>query len=476
MKSISAKAYHEVGLEAFVNTPFDVKVLCMQRFVRLAAYGASTLILVLYLVELGNSVSRTGLFMTLTLVGDVLISLVLTLIADKIGRRRLLAVGSLLMTGSGIVFAFVGNFWALLAASVIGVISPSGNEIGPFKAIEESTISQLTPSADRSSVLAWYTLFGTAGVALGTIACGWVVRALQANHGWKPLEAYRLVFAAYAVMGVCKFLLCLILSQACEIEERQTIPESVTEERQPLLHNSDENSSTEPAATKPKPRNLLPELSSETRSLLLKLGVLFAMDSLASGLSPAAWMIYFFSSKFGLKEGKLGSLFFITNILSSASNLVASSLARRIGLIKTMVFTHFPASLALTLIPLPSNGIIAMALLIFRSSTNSMDQAPRQAFLAAAVMPSERTSVMGIINVIKTLSQSAGPIITGSLAGSGFFWVAFVVAGCLKILYDVLLLGLFLGYRTVEDKAEATVEQVVEQEQEEGTDEQRDVS
>jgi len=215
MKPILARAYHEVGLEAFINTPFDVKLLCLQRFVRLFAYGASTLVLVLYLVELGNSTSQTGLFMTLTLIGDVVISLVLTLIADRVGRRRLLALGSLLMTASGIVFAFVGNFWVLLAASVVGVISPSGNEIGPFKAIEESTISQLTPSADRSSVLAWYTLCGTAGAALGTIICGWVVQVLQVNHGWQPLQTYRLVFAGYAVIGVCKFSLCLLLSRGC---------------------------------------------------------------------------------------------------------------------------------------------------------------------------------------------------------------------------------------------------------------------
>lgn len=478
MKPILASVYHEVGLEAFVNTPFDVKVLSWQRFIRLAAYGASTLVLVLYLVELGNSVSQTGLFMTLTLIGDVIISLGLTLIADKVGRRRLLAIGSLLMTGSGIVFALVGNFWILLAASVLGVISPSGNEIGPFKAIEESTISQLTPSDDRSSVLAWYTLFGTAGAASGTIICGWVVQVLQANAGWQPLQTYRLVFAGYAVIGVCKFLLCLLLSRSCEVEGEKTRPTTTTntEEHEPFLQDGDENRRTNSSVVKTKSRNLLPNLSTETKSLLLKLGILFAMDSLASGLSPASWMIYFFSSKFGLQESKLGSLFFVTNILSSASNLAASSLARRVGLIKTMVFTHFPASLALVLIPLPSNVVIAMALLIFRASTSSMDQAPRQAFLAAAVTPSERTSVMGIVNVIKTMSQSAGPLITGRLAGSGYFWVAFVVAGCLKILYDVLLLRLFLGYRTVEDKAQAIVEQEIELEREEGIDEQRDAA
>lgn len=462
--------YREIGLKAYVESARDVKILCLQRFVRLTAYGASTLILVLYLVDLGNSVSRTGLFMTLTLVGDVVVSLILTLVADKLGRRRLLAFGSLLMTASGIVFALSGNFWVLLLASVIGVISPSGNEIGPFKAIEESTISQLTPSSERSSVLAWYTLSGTAGVALGTIVCGWVVRVLQSQHRWQPVSTYRLVYTAYAALGIVKFLLCLLLSRSCELQQVEQTPKPTnSHERQPLLANEQRQPGPKLNSTKStSDTRLLPSLSSETKSLVLKLGLLFAMDSLASGLSPSSWMIYYFSRKFGLDESKLGSLFFVTNIISSASNLAASSLARRIGLVKTMVFTHAPASIALALIPVPSNLFVAMGLLIFRASTNSMDQAPRQAFLAAAVLPAERTSVMGIMNVVKTMSQSLGPVITGSLAGTGRFWIAFVVAGSLKLLYDVFLLALFLGYRTAEDKAEENVVREAERRQDAG--------
>lgn len=471
-ESVLTRIYDEAGLHAYINTPYDVKILSLQRFVRLAAYGASTLVLVLYLVALGNSIERAGSFMTLTLLGDVLISLVLTVVADKIGRKRMLALGSLLMAISGITFALTSSFWVLLAASILGVISPSGNEVGPFKAIEESTISQLTPGSDRSSVLAWYTLHGTAGAALGTIICGWVVRILQTERGWEPIETYRAVFAAYAVMGMVKFILCLMLSSASEID---TSPKKQSEERRPLLANSDsEEQPRQSAASKSK--SLLPQLSPSTLSLIFKLGFLFAMDSLASGLSPAAWLIFFFNRKFGLREEKLGSLFFFTNIVSSASNLVSSSLARRIGLVKTMVFTHAPSSIALALIPIPSNVVLAMTLLIIRASISSMDQAPRQAFLAAAVLPTERTTVMGIINVVKTLSQSIGPVITGRLAASGRFWIVFVVAGSLKLAYDGLLLGMFLSYKTVEEKAQATVSEEIEREREEGTDEQRDVA
>ncbi len=278
-------------------------------------------------------------------------------------------------------------------------------------------------------------------------------------------------------MGLVKFVLSLILSTKCEPEKKTyDSPPQENDETRPLLSENGVDNHKPKSTSKPASwaKSLLPSVSKESQAIVFKLCLLFAIDSVASGLAPASWMTYFFNRKFGLKEGSLGSLFFVTNILSSASNLVASSIARRIGLVKTMVFTHVPASVALALIPIPSNVGIAMALLIFRSSTNSMDQAPRQAFLAAAVLPGERTAVMGIVNVVKTLSQSVGPVITGWLAGIGKFWIAFVVAGCGKLVYDILMLGMFLGYRTQEERAEERVEETEEEEREEGTDETRD--
>jgi MFS family permease len=327
-------------------------------------------------------------------------------------------------------------------------------------------------------MLAWYILFGTCGVAVGTIVTGEVVQSLQTEQRWAPVDSYRVVFWAYAVMGLVNFALSLLLSTRSETQ-RMTHTDNLpaNDETRPLLSENAIN--VDEAETKPyEPlsflKSLLPSLSRESQSLVFKLCLLFAIDSIASGLTPASLVTYFFNGKFHLKEGNLGVLFFTTNVLSSASNLVASSIARRIGLIKTMVLTHVPASIALALIPLPSHVGIAMALLIFRASTNSMDQAPRQAFLAAAVLPSERTAVMGIVNVVKTLSQSLGPVVTGALAGRDKFWIAFVVAGGLKLVYDILMLGMFLGYRTQEERAEEQVNVTVEAEQEHGTDDARD--
>ncbi|SLM36172.1 Major facilitator superfamily domain, general substrate transporter [Lasallia pustulata] len=458
-----AKAASELGVYSIVGSTRDTKLLCLQRFIRLFAYGASTLILVLYLSSLGISEARIGLFMTLTLLGDVVISFGLTLFADGLGRRRILVLGAALMSASGVVFAFSGNYWVLVAASIFGVISPSGNEIGPFRAIEESTLAQLTPSNIRSDIFAWYTLIGTAGTAIGTIICGWLVQGLQARDGWAGTRAYRVIFGLYTFLGMLKLASSLMLSDKCEPEpekqERHDAVELGAVEAAGLLSDDDEaddppkpkNTATPSAAPKKK-KSIWPQITPASRAILLKLCLLFAVDSMASGLVPASWVTYFFTKNFGLPEGELGTLFFVTNIISAASNLVASSIAKRIGLVRAMVFTHLPSAIFLALIPLPSVVWLAMTFLILRSCSQSMDQAPRQAFLAAVVLPTERTAVMGVVNVIKTLSQSVGPVVTGWLAGIDKFWIVFMLAGAMKASYDLGMLRMFLGHQTQEDR------------------------
>jgi len=337
----------------------------------------------------------------------------------------------------------------------------SGNEIGPFRAIEESTLAQLTPTAIRSDIFAWYTLFGNLGTACGTIVCGWIVQRLLSTAQWREASAYRFIFGVYAVLGMVKLALSLMLSDKCEPEppkqQYQEVVQMDSVEAEGLL--SDDEDIEEETAKKPKiplpemqRKSIWPVISPHSRSILIKLCLLFAVDSLASGLVPLSWMTYFFNRKFNLPEGQLGTLFFVTNILSSISNLAASSIAKRIGLIKTMVLTHLPSAIFLALIPLPSYAWLAMTFLILRSCMQSMDQAPRQAFLAAAVLPSERTAVMGFVNVVRTLSQSGGPVVTGFLAGMGKFWIAFLIAGALKASYDLAMLKMFLGYRSREEE------------------------
>ncbi|KAF2094092.1 MFS general substrate transporter [Rhizodiscina lignyota] len=446
---VLSRILEELGLISVYKSAFDTKLLIFQRFIRLFAYGMSTLILVSYLSALGISDTHIGLFMTLTLAGDVIISFLLTLITDGVGRRWMLALGAVLMTGSGVIFGLVGNYWVLLVAAIFGIITPSGNEIGPFRAIEESTLAHLCSSAVRADIFAWYSLVGSAGTACGMMTCGWVVNTLKSKEYWSDVQAYRLIFLAYGAIGVIKLALALSLSKKCEADpEPKPVQDS---EEAPLLGNGNESSEPRPKPKKPR-KPLFPHISEESRSIFIKLALLFALDSFASGLAPLSWTTNFFRRKFNLAEGYLGSLFFTTSIIAALSVLVAASLARRIGNVKTMVFTHLPSAIALALLGIPNSLPAAMVLLVFRACTQSMDVAPRSAFLAAVLLPNERTAVMGAINVIKTATQSIGPLITGVLVSKNLFWVAFLMAGSLKAVYDLSILAVFVNHQTREER------------------------
>ncbi|KND88846.1 putative membrane protein [Tolypocladium ophioglossoides CBS 100239] len=456
--SIPRRILAELGLTTLYRSPRDIKLLCLQRFVRLFAYGSSTLILVSFLQALGHSRAQSGLFMTLTLAGDVCISFLLTLVADAVGRKAILAVGAALMAASGIVFACASNYWVLLAAAVLGVISPSGNEIGPFRAVEESVVAHLTDKAERGDVYAWYSLVGTAGTACGMMVCGWAINALRANLGWSLLEAYRATFVGYAVLGLAKLMLALALSRAVKADRKP--PEAPTTETTPLL-GEDQDAAT---PTKKKAKRwtaLLPEISAESKGITATLCILFALDSFASGLAPLdrSWVTFFFRDRYGLEEGRLGSVFFTTSIISAASVIVASSLAKRLGNVKTMVFTHLPSAIFLALIPVPQSLPFSLLFLILRACTQSMDVAPRSAFLAAVLLPAERTAVMGAVNVVKTTAQSLGPLITGVLASHSLFWVSFVCAGSLKASYDLGLLAVFKNHERDREAGERADEE-----------------
>ncbi|KAK3330719.1 major facilitator superfamily transporter [Apodospora peruviana] len=459
--SWSSRLSKESGFRAITNSCRDTKLLCLQRFVRLFAYGASFLILAHFLSGLGFSDKQTGLFMTLTLLGDVVISFLLTTVTDQVGRRRVLAVGAASMVMSGIVFSLSSNYWLLLLASVLGVISPSGNEIGPFRAVEESILAHLTDKEERSDIFAWYTLFGTAGAALGTLSCGWMVQLLEKNESWGITGAQRAVFVVYAALGVAKLVLIYCLGQSVEREttrsEYQQVEAIGLDEDDHDHHQLSNNSIPKPPSLLQRLGGLVPYISPMSRSILYRLLLLFCLDSFASGMASPSWLTYFFTTVHSLTPAALGTLFLVANLLATLSNLVALPLARRLGPLKTMVYTHLPSAVFLSLVPVPPADAqggtwLAMAFLALRACTQSMDQAPRQAFLAAAVLPVERTAVLGVVNITKTLAQAGGIGSSGFLAGKKLWVVALGGAGLLKAAYDLLMLWMFLGLKDREEE------------------------
>jgi MFS family permease len=371
------------------------------------SYGFLSVVLVLYLADLGFSEGRIGVLLTLTLVGDALISLWITLNADRFGRKRMLILGAILMVGAGVPFALSGDFTVLLLAATFGVISPSGNEVGPFLAIEQAALSQVLPEDRRTGVFAWYNLVGSFATALGSLAGGWTAQALQA-WGLTPVASYRFLVLAYAAVGLLLAALFARLTGAVEA------PASASGATGLGLRAS--------------------------KGVVLRLSALFSLDAFAGGFVIQSVVAYWFHLRFGVAPGLLGSIFFGANLLAGLSSLYAVRLSQRIGLIRTMVFTHIPSNVLLMLVPLMPNLPLAIAVLLLRFSISQMDVPTRQAYIMQVVAPDERSAAAGVTGVARTTGAALSPMLAGPLlALPALAGVPFFLAGGLKILYDLLL-------------------------------------
>ena len=395
----------------------DGWLLFLTRFIRLFAYGSISVILIFYLVGLGLSESQTGLLLTLTLVGDTVISLFLTTRADRVGRRRMLIIGALLMAAAGLVFAVTRNFVWLLIAGTIGVISPSGNEVGPFLSIEQAALSHVVADRTRTEVFAWYTLVGSFATALGALVGGTLSQALhQATSS--QVRGYRAVVVLYSVLGLVLAFLFMRVSRSAEASVSESQVASGLG-RLFGIHKS--------------------------RQVVAKLSGLFALDAFAGGFVLQSFAAYWFYLRFGVKPAALGAIFFWANVLSGFSALLASRLAARFGLIRTMVATHLPSNILLLLVPLMPNLPLAVMVLLARFSISQMDVPTRQSYTMAVVSAEERSAAAGVTGVARTTGSAISPLFVGFLfARPALINLPFFIAGGLKIIYDLLLYRAFI--------------------------------
>ncbi|KAI6863373.1 hypothetical protein D0864_06132 [Hortaea werneckii] len=461
--------YREFGVAAIHETGRNAYIIILTRTLRMLAYGTNSLILALFFAELQFSDYRIGLFFSLTLLGDVLLGVILTLVADRVGRRKILCGGSILMAVSGTSFAIFENYWVLLFAAVVGIISATGGDYGPFRAIEESMLSHLTNPQTRADVLAWYVTLSSLGSAVGSELSGRLIKYFRTTNGWDLRTVYHSLFWLYTVMGIINAVLTLLLTKECEMEPKEEYASVPQEDEDGNVRrsatsaevtNSFDGNGNSPApassgfkeASKFKKywsqmSRWLAQISAPTRSTMYKLWPLLAVDSLADGMVPYPLTNYYVDNKFHPAKSTLGDVTAVAFFLGAISSVFAGPLARKIGLINTMVFTHIPSSAAVLAFPAPGSLWLTVVLLLVRAGLNNMDQAPRSAFIAAVVKPEERTAVMGITSTLKTLAAMAGPSLTGLLAGGDRFWIAFVAAGALRLAYDIGLYVLFINMK-----------------------------
>jgi len=401
----------------------DLRLLFTTRILRIFAYGLVSITLALYLHALGFGERTVGLLFSLALFGDIVISLWITTSADRSGRRRMLVLGAGLIVLAGGVLSSTSSLALIAIAAIIGVVSPNGSEIGPFISIEQSALSQIVGDSRRTRVFAWYNLAGSFAAALGALAGGALIQGLR-GAGYEELASYRAVLYLYAGIGVILGLLFTRLSPAIEAPPCAA---TTTMSSRFGLHRS--------------------------KKTVFKLSGLFALDAFGGGFVIQGLLVYWFHLRFAVEPAALGGIFFGANLLAGISALLADRIAARIGLIRTMVFTHIPSNLLLMLVPLMPSLTAAVGLLLVRASISQMDVPTRQSYTMAVVDPDERSAASGVTTIARSVGALLSPSISGALLAVPVLMSApFFFAGTLKIAYDLLLYRAFKGQRPPEER------------------------
>ena len=393
-----------------------VAPLLIGRAMRGFADGYVAVLLPSYLLALGLDPFDVGVLSTATLAGSALATLGVGVIGHRWHSRRLLRAAAVLMALTGTAFAGLSAFWPLLMVAFVGTLNPSSGDVSVFLPLEHARLAQAARADARTALFARYSLTGSLSAAVGALAAA-VPPWLAANAGVPLLTGLRAMFVLYAFIGAAVWWLY------------RALPRSAAQE-------------VEPAAAPLGP----------SRGIVFRLAALFSVDAFAGGLVVNSLMSLWLFQRFGLSLAQAGAFFFWTGLLAAGSQLAAPVVARRIGLLNTMVFTHIPANVCLILAALSSSLPVALALLFVRSALSQMDVPTRTAFVMAVVTPAERAAAASFTAVPRSLASAASPSLAGALLAAGWLSAPLVACGALKIAYDLALL---LAFRRRQPPADA---------------------
>ncbi|MEP7063341.1 MAG: MFS transporter [Betaproteobacteria bacterium] len=393
----------------------NVNRLLVAKGLRAFGDGYISLLLPLYLLQLGFSPLQVGIIATTTLLGSGLLTLVVGLHAYRYHYRSLLLAATLLMAGTGLGFAFVTDFWPLLVIALVGTLNPSSGDVSVFLPLEHAVLARIVDDRKRTAVFARYSLVGSLVAALGSLAA--TLPALTASHfGLKSATAIQWMFVLYALLACFAALVYRGLPRALSTDA-------------------------------PKPTVPL----NQSRKTVYTLAALFSLDAFGGGFVVQSMVALWLFQTFSMSLAAAGTLFFWTGILTAMSYLVAVRIADRFGLVNTMVFTHVPSSLCLLAIPFMPSLSYVIALLFIRSALSQMDVPTRSSYVMAIVPPPERPAAASVTAVPRSLASAISPFLSGYLLGGSSFGWPFLIAGALKIVYDVLLFAMFRKVRPPEE-------------------------
>jgi len=377
--------------------------------------GYVSLLLPVYLLELGMSPLAVGAIASVTLVGSGVAALAVGLHAYRFRLRDLLLAATGLMAATGLGFAFVTDLWPLLLIAFVGTLNPSSGDVSVFLPLEHAALSRAVPDRDRTETFARYSLVGSLVAAVGALAAGvpaWAAR----EWGIGAREAMQAMFVLYAVLAGAAALAYRGLPRSLGAQAARA--------NAPLT---------------------------QSKGRVYALAGLFSLDAFAGGFLVQSMMALWLYQRHGVEPGEAGVIFFFTSLLSAVSFLIAVRIARRVGLVNTMVFTHIPANVCLVAIPFVDSLAVVVVLLLVRGLLSQMDVPTRSSYVMAIVLPEERPAAASITTVPRSLASAAGPSIAGyMLALSPFGW-PLVAAGAIKIAYDLLLLAAFRRIRAPEE-------------------------
>jgi MFS family permease len=394
----------------------DLRILFFTRGVRAFGDGYVSVLLAAYLAELGFSGWRIGMVATTTLLGTAAATLLVGVIADRLGRRRTLLYAALLAAATGVATASASVFPLLLVIALLGTLNPTAGDIGVFLPVEQAILPQLSPPGKRTSMFARINLISTLSSATGALCAGAPVLA-DRWFGADALTLMRAMFVLYGALAIVNFAAYRALSPAIE---------HVGGRPPQALHRS--------------------------RSVVVQLSALFAIDAFAGGFVVQSILALWLFERFGLSVDQAGAIFFATGIFTAFSFLAASRVADRFGLINTMVFTHLPSNVLLILVALMPNVWLAVGMLLARQSLSQMDVPTRQSYTMAVVAPDERAAAASVTGVARSVSSAGSPVIAGALLTATAFGWPLVIAGTMKVFYDLLLLARFRAIRPEEER------------------------
>lgn len=377
--------------------------------------GFVSLLLPAYLLELGFTALQVGVIATTTLLGSGILTLAVGLQAWRFHYRTWLLAATLLMAGTGLGFALLTDFWPLMLIALVGTLNPSSGDVSVFLPLEQSLLSRIVSDKQRTAVMAHYSLVGSLLAAFGSLCAALPAMASQ-SVGLPTLDAIQGMFVLYAVLAG--------LSAAVY----RGLPKAETSDA-------------------PQPKAAL----EQSRKTVYTLAALFSLDAFGGGFVVQSLVALWLYQRFGLSVSVAGTIFFWTGVLTAFSYLVAARIAGRIGLLKTMVFTHLPSSVCLILIPFMPELSYAIALLFLRSALSQMDVPTRSSYVMAVVSPAERAAAASVTSVPRSLASAVSPVLAGYLLGLSPFGWAFVAGGAIKIVYDLLLLAMFHKVRPPEE-------------------------